>query len=53
MGMAILTKLITEKFLAKILVCGMWAIAKRTKKLKVDDRLVETVAEALDVTDFK
>ena len=51
-GMAMLTKLLTDKFLAKVLIRLMWYIADKTPFL-LDDGIVEDTAKALDVTDYK
>ena len=50
--MAILTKLLTDKFLAKVLIRLMWYVAEKTP-FKLDDGIVEDTAKALDVTDYK
>ena len=52
MGLAILTKLITEKFLSRIFVHTGWYLAQKTKN-KLDDKIVGTCAKALDVKDYK
>lgn len=52
MLMALLTKLLTEKFIAKVTVRLLWFLAVQTP-FKVDDGLVDDIAEGLGVTDYK
>jgi len=52
MGLAILTKLLTEKFLSKVTVHSLWFLSKLTSN-KLDDKVTAAVAESLDVTDYK
>ena len=52
MLMALLTKLLTEKFIAKVTVRLLWFLAVATP-FKVDDGLVDDIAEGLGVTDYK
>ena len=42
------TKLVTEKFVAKFLVIGLWNASQMSTN-KVDDKLVDGAAEALGV----
>lgn len=48
-GWAVLSKLLTEKFLAKAIVYCLQAISERTTN-DLDDKMVRAVAEALGVT---
>lgn len=47
-GWAVLSKLLTEKFLAKSIVYCLQAISERTTN-DLDDKMVKAVAEALGV----
>lgn len=47
-AMAILMRFLTERFVSKMIVHGLGALAKSTEN-KVDDEIVRDVAEALGI----
>ena len=50
--MGLITRLLTEKFIARFTVRLLWWLAVATP-FKVDDGIVEDIAEGLGVEDFK
>ena len=52
MIIGLVTRLLTEKFIARLTVRLLWFFASQTEN-KVDDGIVHDIAEALGVTDYK
>ena len=52
MIMALITRLLTEKFIAKLTVRLLWFLAVQTP-FKIDDGIVEDIANGLGVEDYK
>jgi len=48
-ALGLVAKLMTETFMAKALVYALRDFAARTEKFKLDDQIVEALAEALSV----
>lgn len=52
MAVVILTKLLTESLVSKLTVRFLWYLSQKTET-KLDDGIVDDIAKALDVTDYK
>jgi len=50
--LGLVTRLLTEKFIARLTVRLLWFLAVRTP-FKVDDGVVDDIAKGLGVEDFK
>ena len=50
--LGLLTKLVTEKFIARVTVRLLYFLAVRTP-FSIDDKVVDEIAEGLGITDYK